>query len=480
MTQYKNFIGGEWVAGAGAIQNINPSDTNDIVGEYAQADAAQTQEAIRAARDAFPAWAVANIQLRHDVLDAVGIELLARKEDIGKLLAREEGKTLREGIGETTRAAMIFKYFAAEALRTGGDIVPSVRPGVGVEVTREPVGVVGLITPWNFPIAIPAWKIAPALAYGNCVVFKPAELVPGCAWVIAEILSRTALPKGVFNLVMGPGSAVGATLVESHDVDAISFTGSVGTGSRIIERCAARQAKVQCEMGGKNPMIVLDDADLALAVNVAVDGSYFSTGQRCTASSRLIVTEGIHDRFAAAMQDRLGQLRIDHALKTSTEIGPVVSEQQLAQNLHYVKLGVEEGATLAFGGQRVERDTPGFYQIPALFTETNPSMRINREEVFGPVASVIRARDYNEALCLANDTNYGLAAGICTSSLKYATHFKRNAQAGMVMVNLPTAGVDYHVPFGGRKKSSFGPREQGSYAREFFTTVKTAYTFSGN
>lgn len=480
MTQYKNFIGGEWVAGAGVIHNINPSDTNDIVGEYAQADAAQTEEAIRAARDAFPAWAAANIQLRHDVLDAVGSELLARKEEIGKLLAREEGKTLREGIGETTRAAMIFKFFAAEALRTGGDIVPSVRPGVGVEVTREPVGVVGLITPWNFPIAIPAWKIAPALAYGNCVVFKPAELVPGCAWAIAEILSRTALPKGVFNLVMGPGSAVGSTLVESHDVDAISFTGSVGTGSRIIERCAARQAKVQCEMGGKNPMIVLDDADLALAVNVAVDGSYFSTGQRCTASSRLIVTEGIHDRFVAAMQDRLGQLRIDHALKATTEIGPVVSEQQLAQNLGYVELGVEEGATLAFGGQRVERDTPGFYQIPALFTETNPSMRINREEVFGPVASVIRARGYDEALSLANDTNYGLAAGICTSSLKYATHFKRNAQAGMVMVNLPTAGVDYHVPFGGRKKSSFGPREQGSYAREFFTTVKTAYTFSGN
>jgi aldehyde dehydrogenase (NAD+) len=480
MTQYKNFIGGEWVTGADVTQNINPSDTNDIVGEYAQADAAQTQEAIRAARDAFPAWAAANIQLRHDVLDAVGTELLARKEEIGKLLAREEGKTLREGIGETTRAAMIFKYFAAEALRTGGDIVPSVRPGVGVEVTREPVGVVGLITPWNFPIAIPAWKIAPALAYGNCVVFKPAELVPGCAWAIAEILSRTALPKGVFNLVMGPGSAVGATLVESHDVDAISFTGSVGTGSRIIERCAARQAKVQCEMGGKNPMIVLDDADLALAVNVAVDGSYFSTGQRCTASSRLIVTEGIHDRFVAAMQGRLGQLRIDHALKATTEIGPVVSEQQLAQNLRYVELAVEEGATLAFGGQRVERDTPGFYQIPALFTETNPAMRINREEVFGPVASVIRARDYDEALSLANDTKYGLAAGICTSSLKYATHFKRNAQAGMVMVNLPTAGVDYHVPFGGRKKSSFGPREQGSYAREFFTTVKTAYTFSGN
>ena len=476
MTRFDNFIGGEWVAGATTLPNINPSDTDDVIGHYAQADGAQTEAAISAARAAFPAWSQSTPQQRFDILDAVGSEIFARKDEIGRALSREEGKTLPEGIGETVRAAMIFKFFAGEALRTGGEVLPSVRPGVGVEITREPLGVVGLIAPWNFPIAIPAWKIAPALAFGNCVVFKPAELVPGCAWTIAEILSRQALPKGAFNLVMGPGSQVGATLVESPHVDAISFTGSVATGRRIVQACAARGAKVQCEMGGKNPLVVLDDADLAVAVNAAVQSAYFSTGQRCTASSRVIVTEGIHDRFVAAVVDKLAALKVDHALKAGTDIGPVVDERQLAQNLKYVELARREGGTLAFGGEALQRDTPGFYQRPALITDTTRAMTINREEVFGPVASVIRAKDYDEALASANDTEFGLSAGICTTSLEYATHFKRHAQAGMVMVNLPTAGVDYHVPFGGRKGSSYGPREQGRYAAEFFTTVKTAYT----
>ncbi len=410
------------------------------------------------------------------MLDAVGNELLARKDEIGRLLSREEGKTLPEGIGETVRAAMIFKFFAGEALRPGGEILPSVRPGVGVEVFREPIGVVGLIAPWNFPIAIPAWKIAPALAFGNCVVFKPAELVPGCGWTIADILSRTSIPKGVFNLVMGPGSKVGATLVDSPSVNAISFTGSVATGRRIVAACAARGAKVQCEMGGKNPLVVLDDADLGVAVNAAVQGAYFSTGQRCTASSRIVVTNGIHDRFVSALIDKLGGLKVDHALKEGTQIGPVVDDRQLAQNLKYVDIAQREGGTLAFGGEVLQRETPGFYQRPALITNTVSGMTINREEVFGPVASVIRAKDYDEALALANDTEFGLSSGICTTSLKHATHFKQHAQAGMVMVNLPTAGVDYHVPFGGTKGSSYGSREQGSYAREFYTTVKTTYT----
>jgi len=476
MDHFDNFIGGEWVAGASTLPNINPSDANDIVGHYAQADTAQTGQAIAAARAAFPAWSLSTPQQRFDILDAVGNEILARKDEIGRLLSREEGKTLPEGIGETVRAAMIFKFFAGEALRVGGEVLPSVRPGVGVEITREPLGVVGLIAPWNFPIAIPAWKIAPALAFGNCVVFKPAELVPGCAWTIAEILSRTALPKGVFNLVMGSGTKVGATLVESPQVDAISFTGSVATGRRIVAACAARGAKVQCEMGGKNPLVVLDDADLAVAVNAAVQSAYFSTGQRCTASSRVIVTDGIHDRFVAAVVDKLATLKVDHALKPGTDIGPVVDERQLAQNLKYVDLAQREGGTLAFGGDVVERETHGFYQRPALITNTTRGMTINREEVFGPVASVIRAHDYDEALALANDTEFGLSSGICTTSLKHATHFKRHAQAGMVMVNLPTAGVDYHVPFGGRKGSSYGPREQGGYAREFYTMVKTSYT----
>jgi acyl-CoA reductase-like NAD-dependent aldehyde dehydrogenase len=477
MNEFKNYINGEWVAGATQLPNINPSDTSDVIGHFAQADEMQAEAAISAARSAFPRWASSTPQQRFDVLDAVGNEILARKDEIGRMLSREEGKTLPEGIGETVRAAMIFKFFAGEALRAGGESLPSVRPGVGVEISREPVGVVGLITPWNFPIAIPAWKIAPALAYGNCVVFKPAELVPASAWAIADILSRTALPKGVFNLVMGPGSKVGNTLVNSPQVDAVSFTGSVATGRRIIAACAARQAKVQCEMGGKNPMIVLDDADLDVAVNAAVQSAYFSTGQRCTASSRIIVTEGIHDAFVGAVLGKMSQLKIDNALQAGTDIGPVVDERQLAGNLRYVDIARNEGGNVV-GGEAVRRSAPGFYQLPALVTETTAAMTINREEVFGPVASVIKVRDYDEALSLANDTPFGLSAGIATTSLKYATHFKRHSQAGMVMVNLPTAGVDYHVPFGGRKGSSYGPREQGRYAQEFFTTVKTAYTLA--
>ena len=479
MTNFHNLINGEWVAGAGEQPNINPSDTSDVIGLYAQADARQAEAAIAAAHAAFPAWSRSTPQQRFDLLDAVGSEILARKDEIGRLLSREEGKTLPEGIGETVRAAMIFKFFAGEALRCGGEVIPSVRPGVGVEIFRQPVGVIGLIAPWNFPIAIPAWKIAPALAYGNCVVFKPAELVPGCGWMLADILQRRGVPQGVFNLVMGPGSVVGDALVKSPRVGGVSFTGSVATGRRIIAACAGRGAKVQAEMGGKNPLVVLDDADLGVAVNAAVQSAYFSTGQRCTASSRIVVTEGIHDRFVAAVIEKLSGLTIDHALKAGTDIGPVVDQRQLAGNLKYIDIARAEGGKLAFGGEPLERATAGFYQRPALITETSNAMRINREEVFGPVASVVRARDYDEALALANDTEFGLSSGICTTSLKYATHFKQHAQAGMVMVNLPTAGVDYHVPFGGSKGSSYGPREQGSYAREFYTTVKTAYTAAG-
>jgi len=374
------------------------------------------------------------------------------------------------------RAGQIFKFFAGEVLRAAGEKLPSVRPGVDVEVTREPLGVVALITPWNFPSAIPAWKIAPALACGNTVVFKPADLVPGSAWALADILVRAGIPAGVLNLVMGRGSIVGEALVNAPDVAAISFTGSVSTGRAIAAKAVARMAKVQLEMGGKNPLVVLDDADLNVAVNAAVQGAYYSTGQRCTASSRLIVTAGIHERFVAAMAERLGSLKVDDALAAGTDIGPVVDQSQLDQDLAYLEVGKAEGARLAAGGERLQRASDGFYLSPALFTEADNTMRIAREEIFGPVACVIRARDYDEALALANDTEFGLCAGIVTTSLKHASHFKRQAQAGMVMVNLPTAGVDYHVPFGGRKGSSYGPREQGRYAAEFYTTVKTAYT----
>jgi len=475
----KNFVGGEWIDGTGVTKNINPSNTNDVVGEYAKADKAQTEKAIAAAKAAFPAWSRSTPQERYEALNKIATEILTRKEELGRLLAREEGKTLPEGIGEAGRAGQIFAFFAGEALRLMGEKGQSVRPGLDVEITREPVGVVGMITPWNFPIAIPAWKIAPALCYGNTVVFKPAELVPGCAHALSEIIARSGIPAGVFNLVVGSGSVVGQTLLEHPDVTAISFTGSVSTGRKIAQACvmSTPMKKFQLEMGGKNPMVVLDDADLKVAVEACVNGAYFSTGQRCTASSRLIVTDGIHDKFVAAMTERLKGLVVDDALKQGTHIGPVVDQNQLDQDLRYLKIGQDEGAKLTWGGELLNREAPGFYMQPALFTEANNNMRIAREEIFGPVAAVIRAKNYDEALDIANDTEFGLASGICTSSLKYASHFKRNSEAGMVMVNLPTAGVDYHVPFGGRKGSSYGAREQGSYAREFYTSVKTAYIY---
>ena len=474
-TLHTNYIAGEWVAGTNVTRDINPSDTSDVIGEYTQADAAQATTAIDAARAAFPGWAAFNIQARADLLEKVGLEIIARKDELGKLLSREEGKTLPEGIGEVVRAGNIFKFFAGEVLRRQGELLPSVRPGIEVEITREPVGVVGIIAPWNFPSAIPAWKIAPALAYGNCVVMKPADLVPGSSWAIADIIHRAGFPAGVFNLVMGRGSVVGEAVLADPRVDAITFTGSVDTGRKVAAKALATMKKFQLEMGGKNPLVVLDDADLKVAVEAAVNGAFFSTGQRCTASSRLIVTKGIHDRFVAALVERLKGLVIDNALKPGVHIGPVVDQSQLEQDLFYIGEAKKEGATLAFGGNRLKRETEGFYLEPALFTGTVASMRINREEVFGPVASVLVAADYDEALALANDTPFGLCGGICTTSLKHATHFRRNAQVGMAMVNLPTAGVDYHVPFGGRKGSSYGPREQGRYAQEFFTTVKTCY-----
>ncbi len=476
---HRNLIAGEWIESEDATDDINPSNTDEVVGRYARGSKADAERAIAAAKAAFPAWSRSGIQQRYEILKKASDEILARKEELGRLLSREEGKTLAEGIGETVRAGQIFAFFAGEALRLAGEIVPSVRPGVEVMIEREPAGVVGLITPWNFPIAIPAWKLAPALAFGNTVVMKPADLVPGCAWALADILDRAGLPKGVLNLIMGRGSVVGQAILDSPDVNAISFTGSIETGKRVAKASAEHLRRFQLEMGGKNPLVVLDDADLKTAVESAANGAFFSTGQRCTASSRLIVAEGIHDRFVDALIERMKGLNVDDAVKQGTHIGPVVDATQLKQDQDYIEIGRKEGAKLAWGGERLNRATPGFYLQPALLTETNNAMRVNREEIFGPVATVIRVKNYDEALAVANDTPFGLTSGICTTSLKHATHFRKNSEAGMVMVNLPTAGVDYHVPFGGRKGSSYGTREQGRYAIEFYTIVKTTYELAG-
>jgi acyl-CoA reductase-like NAD-dependent aldehyde dehydrogenase len=471
-----NFIGGNWVAAQDHSENRNPANPDDLIGLYARGGAPEVQAAAAAAKAAFPAWAAASPQLRSDVLRRAGDLLLARNEDLGRLLAREEGKTLVEAKGEALRAAQLFYFYAGEAVRNPGEKLNSIRDGVEVDVMREPLGVVGLITPWNFPIAIPAWKAAPALAAGNTVVLKPADLTPGCAHLLAEILEAAGCPKGVFNLVMGRGSEIGAALVGHPDVVAISFTGSERVGRGIAAGCAAGMKKVQLEMGGKNPMVVLDDADLGLAVNACLNGAFFSTGQRCTASSRLIVQAGIHDAFVAALTAAMAALRLGDPLDAATQIGPVVSESQLAGNLDYVRLATEEGCEV-IGGKRLNRS--GTFQSPALFLGATNQMRSSRDEIFGPCASVIKVADFDEALATANDTVFGLSSGICTGSLKHATAFRRGSKAGMVMVNLPTAGVDYHVPFGGRGASSLGGREQGRMAMEFYTSVKTAYTFAG-
>jgi aldehyde dehydrogenase (NAD+) len=469
-----HLIAGEQSGGDGTEESINPSNLDDVVASFPKGTPADVDSAVAAARQAFPAWSEASPEVRSDVLDKAGSIVMARAKELGTLLSREEGKTVPEGTGEVMRAARILKYFAGEALRRHGQTLESTRPGIDASTHREAVGVFGLITPWNFPIAIPAWKAAPALAFGNTVVLKPATPTPAIAYALAQIIKEAGAPPGVFNLVMGEGD-VGGAIVDHPDIDGISFTGSQGVGAMVAAGAIKRQARLQLEMGGKNPLVVLDDADLDKAVAVALDGAFFGTGQRCTASSRIIVTEGIHDRFVAALAERAKALKVGNALDPSTQIGPAVSEQQLQQNLRYVGIARDEGGKILTGGDPLTLDERGWYMAPTVISDTAPDMRINNEEVFGPVASTIRVADYEEALEIANRGQFGLSAGIVTDSLKHARHFRRAMRAGMVMVNLPTAGVDYHVPFGGTRKSSYGAREQGFAAVEFYTQTKTVY-----
>ena len=470
-----HWINGEQVATDRPAESVNPSDVRQVVAQTPQGGAAEVDAAVAAAKAAFPAWSEASPEVRSDVLDRAGTLLMERREAVGELLSREEGKTLAEGIGETARAARILKYFAGEALRLHGQNLASTRPGVEVQTYRQAVGVYGLITPWNFPIAIPAWKAAPALAFGNTVVLKPAGHTPATAEALVAILHEAGLPKGVLNMVVGRGD-VGQAIVDHVDIDGVSFTGSQGVGAGVAAGAVARQARVQLEMGGKNPLIVLDDADLERAVAIALDGSFFATGQRCTASSRLIVQDGIHDRFVALLAERVAALRVGDALDPSTQIGPAVSEDQRETSYRYIDIARAEGGRIAAGGERLNLDAPGWYVQPTLIADTDAASRINNEEVFGPVASTIRVKTYEEALAVANGVEFGLSAGIVTQSLKHARDFQRRAKAGMTMVNLATAGVDYHVPFGGTKSSSYGAREQGFAAAEFFTQTKTSYS----
>jgi aldehyde dehydrogenase (NAD+) len=472
--QLPHYINGQRILADAQLSSLNPSDTNDIVATFPDGGSAEVDAAVAAARAAFPAWSAASPEVRADLLDKVGATILARATELGELLAREEGKTRAEGIGEAMRAGRIFRYFGGEALRRHGFTLESTRPNVDVSTQREALGVVGLITPWNFPIAIPAWKAAPALAFGNTVVIKPANITSAIASALAGIIHDCGAPAGVFNMVLGRGR-VGAHLAAHADVAAVSFTGSQSVGAQVAAAALKHQARIQLEMGGKNPLVVLADADLDRAVAIALDGGFFQTGQRCTASSRVLVEDAIHDRFVATLAERAQALRVGPALDPATQIGPASSEAQLEQNLRYVGIASGEGGRLVTGGTPVKCSTPGYFMSPAVVADTHPDMRINNEEVFGPVVSTVRVKDYDEALTIANRGAFGLSAGIVTSSLKYSRHFRRHVRAGMVMVNLPTAGVDYHVPFGGTRGSSYGPREQGFAAVDFFTQVKTVY-----
>jgi aldehyde dehydrogenase (NAD+) len=475
-TKYDNFINGEWTTAADYTENTSPSDLSDVIGQYAKGTAADAEAAIEAADQASLVWSHSGLEERKAVLDKIGAELIERSGEIGRILAREEGKTIPEGVGEVYRSGQFFQYFGAETLRQMGEVAASTRPGVEVEVRREALGVIGIITPWNFPMAVAAWKVAPALAFGNAVVLKPADIVPASAWILADIISRSGLPAGVFNLVMGPGREVGEAISTSPKVDAVTFTGSVSVGRRIANNVIQNMGKIQLEMGSKNALVVLNDADLDLAVQCAINGAFFGTGQKCTASSRLIVEEGVHDEFVAKMTAEMAKLKVGNPLEDGMQIGSLASESQHADVLRYIELAKTEGASLVAGGEALDLEPKGYYIAPTLFKDTNNDMQVNCEEIFGPVACVIKARDYDHALEMTNDTEFGLTAGIITNSLARSAHFKRNAKSGCVMVNLPTAGTDYHVPFGGRKSSSYGSREQGKYAEEFYTVVKTNYS----
>ena len=480
MTETKNnFIAGEWLAGDTSVENRNPSDLSDVIGHFAQASSSQLTKALDAARSAQKIWAATGLEARQTVLMNIGNELMERSAELGTLLSREEGKPLAEGKGEVYRAGQFFTYYAAEVLRQIGDTADSVRPNIEIDVRREPVGTVAIVSPWNFPTATAVWKIAPALAFGNAVIWKPANLVPASAVALSEIISRQDLPAGLFNLVMGAGGSIGQQLIESPAIDAISFTGSVEVGKQIAQSAIGNLTKVQMEMGSKNALAVMDDGDMEIAVAAALGGAFGGTGQKCTASSRLIVHSAVHDEFVERLAAGAAAMVVDNALKDGTQIGPVVSQNQLDENMAYMELAKSEGGEIICGGDRVSRDTDGYYMTPAVVAGTSNDWRINKEEMFAPIACVIKADSYDEALHLVNDTHFGLTSGIVTRDLARASHFRRNARTGCVMVTLPTAGTDYHVPFGGRGSSSYGPREQGGYAVEFYTTVKTAYISSG-
>ncbi|HET9530466.1 MAG TPA: aldehyde dehydrogenase family protein [Blastocatellia bacterium] len=474
---YENLIAGRWVASSSGetFDSVNPADSSDVVGYFQQSTVEEARQAIEAARDAYPSWSETAPSRRAEVLHRAAQLIEANASELARLLTREEGKTLAESAAEVKRTAANFRFYANEAYLMSGETLPSDEPSTFLYTLRMPLGVVSVITPWNFPLAIPSRKIAPALAAGNTVVYKPASLTPLMAIKLGEVLSEAGMPEGVINVITGPASTVGNEMVSNSHISAITFTGSYNVGD-LIQHRAETTCRTQLEMGGKNPIIVLEDAELDLAVSCTIQGAFGLTGQACTGTSRAIVVKEVLDEFTEKLIAATARLKIGDGLGEGVKMGPVADAGQEKTILSYIDIGKEEGAELLYGGRKLSGEgyDRGYFIEPAIFGGVRPRMRIAQEEIFGPVLGLIEAEDFDEAIQIANGVEYGLSSSICTRDLRRAQRFARVIEAGMVKINQPTTGVALNAPFGGMKRSSTETfREQGRMAMEFFTRVKT-------
>ena len=476
---YRNFINGQWIESESSrtVENINPANTDDVLGTIRQATRDEARSAVEAASQAFRDWKATPAPTRGRIVARAARLMEEHKEELAQLLTREEGKTISESRGELQRSINVAEFCAGEARRLNGETIQSELPANFAYTIKQPLGVVACVTPWNFPVAIPVWKIAPALVAGNTVVFKPASLTPATAVRIVELFEEAGIPKGVLNLILGSGSDAGDEIINHPAVKAISFTGSNEVGIRLYEQASRRGAKVQCEMGGKNPVIVLEDADLELAVESTAQGAFGSSGQRCTATSRAVVVNDIADVFVTRLVKRAESMRIGAGSDPTTEMGPSVDESQFKTVLSYIDIGREDGAELKCGGVRAEGDglDKGYFVRPAVFDRVTPDMRVAREEIFGPVLSVLRVKDFDEAVQVANDSEYGLSSSIFTNDAVRIFRFVDEIETGMTHINSPTTGGEAHIPFGGIKGTGIGDREQGSTALDFYTDLKVVY-----
>jgi alpha-ketoglutaric semialdehyde dehydrogenase len=479
MDTYRNYIGGQWIESNSqqTTPNVNPANTDDILGIVRQATREEAKQAVESAASAYPGWRATPAPARGRIVARAARLLEDHKEQLAQILTREEGKTIAESRGELQRSINVADFCAGEARRMTGETIPSELPANFAYTLKQPLGVVACVTPWNFPVAIPVWKIAPALVAGNTVVFKPASLTPATAVRIVEIFEEAGIPPGVLNLVLGSGSQAGDEIINHSAVKAISFTGSNGVGIRLYEQASRRGAKVQCEMGGKNPVVILEDADLDLAVESTAQGAFGSSGQRCTATSRAVVVNDIADEFVRRVAERAGGMRIGDGADANTEMGPSVDENQFKTVLSYIDIGREDGATLVTGGARASGNglDKGFFVQPTVFDHVTPDMRIAREEIFGPVLSVLRVNDFEEAMQVANDCEYGLSSSIFSNDAARIFRFVDQIETGMTHINSPTTGGEAHIPFGGSKGTGIGDREQGSTALDFYTELKVVY-----